>query len=105
MNLRRYALFLMVAVLTFVIGVSTALLFGKVNPFSHRQYSRKKSCARLTALPDHRSKMMIYTIYRKDGALLKSYEVEKTGALERLGETTDETAPAREIKEAARPSK
>lgn len=102
MNLRRYALFLTVAILTFVIGVSAALLFGKVNPFSHRQHARR-GCARLTALPDHRSKMMIYTIYRSDGLLMKSYDVDKTYGLERLGEAPAQTAPA--VKEVPRPSK
>lgn len=92
MNLRRYALFLAVAALTFIIGVSAAMLFGKVNPFSHRHHSRK-SCVRLTALPDHRSKMMIYTIYRTDGTVVRSYEVDKTYGLESLGATTNEPAP------------
>lgn len=102
MNLRRYALFLTVAVLTFVIGVSTALLFGKVNPFSRTTHARK-GCVRLTALPGNKGRMMIYTVYRSDGTLIKSYEVDKTYGLERLGETTDEAAPA--VKETPRSSK
>ena len=52
MNFRRYTLFLLVAILTFVIGVSAAVVVGKVNPFTHRRAVRG-GCGRLTALPDH----------------------------------------------------
>jgi hypothetical protein len=89
MNLRRYASFLVVAILTFVIGVSAAMLFGRVNPFSHRPQSRR-SCARLTALPDNKSRMTVYTVYRLDGTIVKSYEVDKTYGPERLGEPRSE---------------
>jgi hypothetical protein len=92
MNLRRYALFFIVAVLTFVIGLSAAMLFGRFNPFSHSHQSRR-GCVRLTALPDHKSRIRVYTVYRSDGTLLKSYEVDKTYGLERLGATTDEATP------------
>ncbi|HEX8176731.1 MAG TPA: hypothetical protein VF543_16690 [Pyrinomonadaceae bacterium] len=85
MNLRRYASFLAVAILTFVIGVSAAMLFGRVNPFSRRPHSRR-NCARLTALPDNKSRMTVYTVYRQDGTIVKSYEVEKSYGLERLSE-------------------
>jgi hypothetical protein len=93
MNLRRYALFLLVAVLTFVIGVTAAVLVGKVNPFPHVQEARR-SCSRLSALPDHRSRITVYTVYRSDGTLLKSYEVDKTyEGTDTLGVTTDELEP------------
>ncbi|HEX8747643.1 MAG TPA: hypothetical protein VF717_10630 [Pyrinomonadaceae bacterium] len=85
MNLRRYASFLAVAILTFVIGVSAAMLFRRVNPFSHRQQSRR-SCVLLTSLRDNKSRMTVYTVYRQDGTIVKSYEVDKTYGLERLGE-------------------
>ncbi|HEV7842422.1 MAG TPA: hypothetical protein VGO69_01935 [Pyrinomonadaceae bacterium] len=92
MNLRRYAWFLLVAVLTFVIGVAAAFLVGQVNPFPHRHEGRK-NCVRLSALPERRSSMMVYTVYRTDGTVVKAYEVDKTYGLDRLGATTDEAAP------------
>ena len=93
MNLKRFSLHLAIAILTFVIGVSAAMLFGRVNPFSYNRQSRR-SCARLTALPDHRSRITVYTVYRPDGRLVKSYEVDKTYGLERLGTITSEESPA-----------
>jgi hypothetical protein len=92
MNFRRYTLFLLVAILTFVIGVSAAVVVGKVNPFTHRRAVRG-GCGRLTALPDHRSQWTVYTVYRSDGTVVRAYEVDKTYGLERLGATTADTAP------------
>lgn len=92
MNLKRVSLYLVVAILTFVIGLSASMLFGaKLNPFSSNRQSRR-SCARLTALPDHRSRITVYTVYRPDGTVVKSYEVDKTYGLERLGTITSEEA-------------
>ena len=91
MNLRRYALFFIVAVLTFAIGVAAAALVGGVNPLAHRHQTRR-SCVRLTALPEHRTKMTVYTVYRSDGTVVKAYDVDKTYGLERLGAATDEDA-------------
>jgi hypothetical protein len=92
MNLRRYALFLLVALLTFVIGVTAAVLVGHVSPFPHRHEGRRR-CGRFAALPDSRTKMTVYTVYRLDGTIVKSYEVDKTYGLERIGPMTDEAAP------------
>jgi hypothetical protein len=96
MNLRRYALFIVVAILTFILGVTAAVVVGGVNPFPHRNQARR-GCARLTALPDDRSRLTVYTVYRSDGTVVKSYEVDKTYGLERLGTITDDqvtNAPA-----------
>jgi hypothetical protein len=100
MNLRRYALFFTVAILTFVLGVTAAVMFRKVNPFS-RGHQTRKSCVRLTALPDHRSKLTVYTVYRQDGTVVKSYEVDSTYGLERLGAKTEEAAPPPPVAPAA----
>jgi hypothetical protein len=91
MNFRRYALFLLVAILTFVIGVSAAMLFGKVSPFS-RRYRMRSRCARLTALPAPKDRFTVYTIYREDGTLVRPYYVDKADGLERLAEPSDEAA-------------
>ena len=107
MNFRRYALFLLVAVLTFVMGVAAAVLVGKVNPFSHRQAARR-SCSRLSALPAPKNRLTVYTVYRSDGTVLRSFEVdEKTYAFERLAVKTAETAPPPPVivTEVARPSR
>lgn len=93
MNLRRYTLFFIVAILTFVIGVSAAMLFGRVSPFSH-SHKYRRSCGRLTALPDHRNRLTVYTVYKPDGTVVKSYEVDKTYGLERLGTITGENSAA-----------
>lgn len=92
MNFRRYALFLLVAVLTFVMGVAAAVLVGQVNPFPHR-YEGRKRCVRLSALPERRSSMMIYTVYRSDGTVVKAYDVDKTDGLDKLGAATIEEPP------------
>lgn len=92
MKLRRYALFLVVALLTFVIGVGVALLFGGVNLFSHRHEARTR-CRRMMLLPDNRSRMTVYTVYRTDGTVVKSYEVEQSNGLERLSLRNEDEAP------------
>jgi len=93
MNLRRYALFLIVAMLTFVIGLASAALISRVNPFTRVQESHK-GCRRLSALPGPKRSMTVYTVYRSDGTVVKAYEVDKTYGLERLGEATGETPAA-----------
>lgn len=93
MKLRRYALFLVVAILTFVIGVSAALLFGGVTLTAHRSQGRATGCRRMMLLPDNRSRMTVYTVYREDGTIVKSYEVERASGLERLGTMTGEDEP------------
>lgn len=92
MNLRRYVLFLIVAILTFVIGVTAAVLVGKVNPFSSRHAARG-GCRRLSALPAPKNRLTVYTVYRADGTILRSYDVDRTYGLERLGTTTDQVEP------------
>lgn len=92
MKLRRYALFLSAAILTFMIGVAAALLFGGTTLFQHRHETRTR-CGRMTLLPDNRSRMTVYTVYRSDGTIVKSYEVEKAGGLERLTLTNDDDPP------------
>lgn len=92
MNFRRYALLTLVAVLTFVIGVAAAVLVGQVNPFPHRQEARK-SCVRLSALPERKSIMTVYTVYRSDGTVVRAYDVDKTEGLDRLGATTSAEPP------------
>jgi hypothetical protein len=94
----------MVAILTFVIGVSAAMLFGRVNPFSHRQQTRR-SCISLRAQPDHKSRITVYTVYRQDGTVVKSYEVDKTNGFERLGkDRSEETLTKPMISSEAPPS-
>jgi hypothetical protein len=91
MNLRRYALFLIVAILTFVIGVTAAFVVGKVNPFSHRR-AGYKGCARLQALPGYKSRFMVYTVYRSDGTILRAYDVDQPSGFERLATPEGELA-------------
>ena len=95
MNFRRYALFLLVALLTFVIGVSAAMLFGKVSPFS-RGYRMRGRCARLSALPAPKDRFTVYTIYREDGTIVRPYNVDKTYEADRLVEQPASTG-AKEI--------
>jgi hypothetical protein len=102
MNFRRYALFLLVAILTFVIGVSAAIVVGKVNPFAHRREVRGR-CGRLSALPAPKNRLTVYTVYRPDGTVVRSFEVdEKTYAFERLSTPTAETAPPTVVTDAPR---
>ena len=91
MNLRRYTLFLIVALLTFIIGVTAAVVIGHVNPFPRARAYRR--CGRVSALPAPNRRSFVYTVYRSDGTVLKSYEVDKTDWTDKLGETSDATAP------------
>ncbi|HEY0323284.1 MAG TPA: hypothetical protein VGC66_20170 [Pyrinomonadaceae bacterium] len=95
MNMRRYALFLIVAILTFVIGVTAAVLVGKVSPFAHqrRAYSRCSHLSALPALPAPKSRLTVYTVYRYDGTVLRSFEVDDDEGFVRFGEAKDEVAP------------
>lgn len=81
MNLRRYTLFLLVAFLTFIVGVTAAVLVGKINPFSHKRYEvRSRGCRRLSALPAApatKNRLTVYTAYRSNGTVY-SYEVDET---------------------------
>lgn len=92
MNLRRYALFLSVAILTFVIGLTAAFIFGRVNPFSHSNRSYKR-CARLYALPGYKSRFTVYTVYREDGTVLRAYDAKQTSGFERLAAPESELEP------------
>jgi hypothetical protein len=92
MNLRRYWLFLLVAILTFFIGVASAVLVGKVNPFPHVRHSRRGGCRQLSALPTPKRTWTVYTVYRADGTVVRAYEVDKTYGLERLAAPPDEAA-------------
>jgi hypothetical protein len=92
MSLRRYAFFVAVAILTFVVGVGAAVLVGRVNPFSHRRAAHK-GCARLSALPGYKSRFTVYTVYRPDGTVLRAEDVDKTSGFERLGTPEGELAP------------
>ena len=92
MNLRRYALFLSVAILTFVIGVTAALLFGGATPLSHSRRSYRR-CARLSALPDYKSRFTVYTVYREDGTVLRAYDASKTDGFERLAAPDSDLEP------------
>lgn len=92
MNLRRYTLFLIVAILTFVIGVTAAVLVGNVNPFPQRHASRR-SCTRLSALPAPKNRLTVYTVYRLDGTVVREYEVDNTDLMPRQG-ASNSIAPA-----------
>ena len=92
MNLRRYALFLSVAILTFVIGVTAAVLFGRVNPFS-RGHRAHRGCARLSALPGYKSRFTVYTVYREDGTVMRAYDASKTDGFERLAAPESDLEP------------
>jgi hypothetical protein len=97
MNLRRYSLFLIVAILTFVIGVTSAVVVGSVNPFPQMHRCRR---ARLNSLRMPDKRLTVSTVYRSDGTILRTYEVEKTEWMDKLAEepgptttTTTTTAP------------
>jgi hypothetical protein len=92
MNFRRYSLFLIVAILTFFIGVAAARLVGGGNPFPHLREPRRGGCRQLSALPAPKRTWTVYTVYRSDGTVVKAYEVDKTYGLERLGAPPDEAA-------------
>ena len=91
MNLRRYALFFIVAILTFAIGVGAAALVAGANPFSRAR--KHGGCRRLSSLPGPRRSLAVYTVYRPDGTVVRAYDVDKAYGLERLGRTSDEAAP------------
>lgn len=76
MNLRRYTLFLIVALLTFLIGIASAALFVRVNPFQRAEKTRC-GCRRLSSLPGPRKAFTVYTVYRSDGTILRATEVDK----------------------------
>ncbi len=75
MNLRRYTLFLIVALLTFSIGVAAAFLTGASNPLAH---SEKRRCGsrRLSSLPGPSKSFRVYTVYRSDGTILRAAEAD-----------------------------
>lgn len=92
MNLRRCALFLAVAILTFVIGVTAAFIFGRVNPFSHNHRAHR-GCARLSALPGYKSRFTVYTVYREDGTVMRAYDANKTRGFESLSAPESQLEP------------
>lgn len=94
--MRRYLLFLLVAILTFVMGVASAALIGGVALFPQAQTdssSRRCSQRRLSSIRMPKRSLSVYTFYRSDGTLLKSYEVDRAYGLERLGMDRSEAAP------------
>ena len=76
MKLRRYTLFLLVALLTFSIGVAAAFLAGASNPLAHKE-KRRCGCGRLSSLPGPSKSLRIYTVYRLDGTVLRATEVDE----------------------------
>lgn len=93
MNLKRYSSFLIVAILTFVIGVASAVLVGGVNPFPRMRVAHKKSRRCLPSLPGPSKQLTVYTVYRTDGTIVRAYEVDKPDGLVSLGATPEEIPP------------
>ncbi|MBD0369420.1 MAG: hypothetical protein ICV60_01095 [Pyrinomonadaceae bacterium] len=94
MNLRRYVLFLVVAILTFVIGVTAAVLVGHVNPFPRLHVTRSRNCTRLSALPAPKNRLTVYTVYRLDGTVVREYEVDNAYPMLGQGTSNSTIAPA-----------
>ena len=78
MNLRRYSLFLVIALLTFSIGVAAAFVAGAFNPLAR---SEKRRCGhpsrRLSSLPGPTKPFHVFTVYRSDGTILKATDVDE----------------------------